>query len=341
MKKVIIPIIGLLVLLFLTPIILAKITNSNIDKKIVTIEKENRNIQIKEIDKEIGYLTSKRVFKVFYSKNSDIYPIKGVFLVTLNFKNLPSTKAIFNVEIEKFIPLSELKGYKFKVVSKDLKRFEIEGVDNSILEGLKAVIQKDKNYYKIEKFHLKSYSSKNIILKNLDIAGLVKNLELGIVNLDLKSSFFEMRFKKRYLFKGKNIKEHFETHLNSDGTYKLIDKFDAESIGFFNKSKYIGFGTAKSEFVWENYNVDWKFNWQVTEIDNSFVDGGELYLRGVVKALDLRKMNLVIDLNLSKTLFSKVTNPFDPQIVKTYFNGYKTTIKIDDKGIEVNGHRIQ
>ena len=38
MKKVIIPIIGLLVLLFLTPIILAKITNSNIDKKIAELE---------------------------------------------------------------------------------------------------------------------------------------------------------------------------------------------------------------------------------------------------------------------------------------------------------------
>ena len=52
MKKVIIPIIGLLVLLFLTPIILAKITNSNIDKKIVL--KSNNRIELSAKDYNKG-----------------------------------------------------------------------------------------------------------------------------------------------------------------------------------------------------------------------------------------------------------------------------------------------
>jgi hypothetical protein len=102
MKKILIPIIGLLVLIILTPIFLGKIANSNIDDKIKEFQKAG--IIINEESKEVSYLNTKRVFEVELNQDTNIKDwneykkfIKDAkFLVTLTFKNLPITKANFD-----------------------------------------------------------------------------------------------------------------------------------------------------------------------------------------------------------------------------------------------------
>ena len=97
MKKILIPIIGLLVLIILTPIILGKMANSNIDKKIEEFKKAG--IVIDEKSKNVSYLNTKRVFEVELNQNTNIKDWneykqiinKAKILVTLTYKNLPIT----------------------------------------------------------------------------------------------------------------------------------------------------------------------------------------------------------------------------------------------------------
>ena len=104
MKKLLIPIIGLLVLIFLTPVILGKMANSNIDKKIEKFKKEG--VKIVEVKKDISYLKSFREFKV-----DDV-------LVDLNFKNLPVTNAIFDIKYKDshmHVVLNNFKKFVFTI----------------------------------------------------------------------------------------------------------------------------------------------------------------------------------------------------------------------------------
>ena len=121
MKKILIPIIGLFVLILLTPYILGRVANSNIDDKLSNLK--SKTIKIEQISKDVSYLYSKRVFKVKIDKSYFEFPIKGDFLVTLTFKNLPITTAKFDVEIKRLKNFRELKGYRFSILTKDLKTF--------------------------------------------------------------------------------------------------------------------------------------------------------------------------------------------------------------------------
>jgi hypothetical protein len=131
MKKILIPIIGLLVLIILTPVILGKLSNSHIDAMIKNYQKNG--VKIKQIEKNIGYLSSKRVFDVVFDKNTKIKlykPYKNLlnkasFRVVLRFDNLPITSARFDIKSEGVVIKNKeyLKNLNIVLISKDLYNF--------------------------------------------------------------------------------------------------------------------------------------------------------------------------------------------------------------------------
>jgi hypothetical protein len=132
MKKILIPFLGLFVLILATPFILAKIMNSNIDERIVKFQKEG--YQIKEVKKEVGYLSTKREFLVSLNDRlKKIYGIDDVKAdVILSFKNLPVTTANFELKTNNL---------KFYLKTKDLKHFTIIDSKNHILKTDKMDIK--------------------------------------------------------------------------------------------------------------------------------------------------------------------------------------------------------
>ena len=338
MKKILIPIIGLFVLILLTPYILGRVANSNIDDKLSNLK--NKTIKIEQISKDVSYLYSKRVFKVKIDKSYFEFPIKGDFLVTLTFKNLPITTAKFDVEIKRLKNFRELKGYRFSILTKDLKTFNLKGIDNKVVKGLEGEFYK-KKYLTIKNFKIDFIKTDRFLFKKLVSKGEIKDFDLGLVDLNGTANYWELKLNRKVTLKGKNTTEHFETHLSPDKKYKIDDYIKSETFGIQKNDTLLGFANVKSDFKFNDFDIDWSFEWDTTEIFKTMVDGGEFNLKGRITSFQNDGIDVKIGLKLSDTLFKKVTNKFDPKIVKKYFNGYETTIKIDKKGIFINENRVQ
>ena len=197
MKKILIPLFGVLILVFLTPIILAKLANSNIDKYIATLQ--NKGIYIQNISKDISYLETYRKFRVNY------YGVD--MFVNLKFKNLPITTAKFDITLKNFIP-----NLKIHLITKDLKtiNFKIDDYKDFItIKDLKGIYKKPKLLC-----NAKEISMNNFVAQNIKLNANIKNLSLFLVD-------FNVSIEK--LNNYTNIKNNFKIHLYPNNTYFIDD----------------------------------------------------------------------------------------------------------------------
>jgi len=356
MKKILIPIFGLLFLILLTPFILAKLSNSNIDKKIIELKKNG--VFIKEINSDIGYLNSKRVFEVKFDKNTknfNNFINQADFIVTLTFKNLPITKANFDIKVKNVNILNKniLKGLEAHIVTKDFKTL------NYKIQNYKNLIELDDVYgiYKRGKYDKLVINSKKIsILKFLSMQNLtfnvvINNLELGLIDYYWKSKKWKIGYNDIVL-KGENSEENVTTHLYPNQKYKFEDIFLSDKIGIKLQSNYIAFANVDWKLIANNFSKDnfqnSEFNvsllWSDTEYQKALVGGGELkgnilLLSKIPKKLEDIKAN--ISLGFDKDLFERITKDFDPKEINKYFKNNKTHIEIENGEIKANGNRIQ
>jgi hypothetical protein len=343
MKKILIPIIGLLVLIILTPIFLGKIANSNIDDKIKEFQKAG--IIINEESKEVSYLNTKRVFEVELNQDTNIKDwneykkfIKDAkFLVTLTFKNLPITKANFDIEIKGIDAFNKtlLKGLNIHLVTKNFKSIDYKidnyNKDNIILNNVYGNIKIDK--YKTYIINAKNISTFFISLIDSKMKFIVKSLELSLVDVDLDIK--EIKLKDRFTINIKNLKEHFEVHLSGDKKYTINDISKIKSLSI---DKIVAFGDIDSNLSIKENNMNWLLKWNQTQL-NTIVDGGEIEAKGKISK-NIDDLDVDIDVSLSKSLYEKLSIKLNPDVLNRYFKDYKSHIKIN-KGIFVNGNRIQ
>jgi len=357
MKKILIPIIGLLVLIFLTPFILGRMANSNIDDKINELKQQG--MIIKEVSKDIGYLNTKREFKVILNRKfkNKTWQKYYKFIHTINaniilkFKNLPITKADMDIIGDIKILKTRLKNIKLHLVTKNFKDFEYQlvSIKDFKIENFKGVAHK-KKYTQID-MSAKTLDYKNLFTsQNNRLNGEIKDILLGLVDLDWQVEKWKFKHKSLEL-KGENSEENLTTHLLGDGKYILEDRFYSEKFGLKNRL----FSVAFSNFEWdlklekqkdsfENSNIDLNIKWVRTEYQKAIVDGGELSLKLNIlnpKLQNYDDLSLVLDLKLEKELFRRVTKDFNPVEVAKYFKDNKTHIEIKNGEILVNGNRIQ
>ena len=350
MKKILIPIIGLLVLIFLTPIILGKMANSNIDKKISELKKSG--IVIKEISKDVGYLNTKREFKVILNKNFQnktwqkynniVNHITAD--VVLKFKNLPVTKADMDILADVKILGNKIKNIKLNVITKNFKDFnyKIISIDDIVLNGVDGEIHKNK-YTQIVS-NIKKLESKDIKIYDTAIKSEIKDLYLAIGSINYNSKKWEIKHNKLNL-KAENSEENLSTHLLPNNDYIIKDKFKAEKFGILVGDIFVGFGYLKSDLE-INYQkkLTLKLKWSSTEYQKAIVDGGEVSLAIDIlnpKLTSFKDINLVADIKADKSLFNRVSKDFDPAIVNLYFKDYKSHIELKNGELRVNGNRIQ
>jgi len=356
MKKILIPIIGLLVLIFLTPVIIGKMANSNIDKKIEIFKKDG--IQIKEIKQDIGYINSKRVFEVIFNKKTkkfNKYINSAKFLVTLTFKNLPITKANFNVLVKNINVLNQniLEGLKFHVVTKDFKtmNYNVENYN-------KYIILKDVNgVYKRNKYDNLIINAKDIGIKNfIDINGvnlnfIIKDLGLGLVDYTAKIKTFSFSYKSINI-KGKSYSENVAVHLYPNQKYKFVDKFLADKMLIRFHNENIGISNVDWLFIGDNYKKDDLTNsdfnvsllWSDTEYQKMMLGGANLKVDMKVLSKQfntLKDIYLKASIELDKDLYQAITKNLNPEVLNKYFKNYKSNIVIKNGEIIVNGNRIQ
>jgi len=356
MKKILIPIIGLLVLIFLTPVILGKMANSNIDKKIEIFKKDG--IKIKELQKDMGYINSKRVFEVEFDKNTkkfNKYINKAKFLVTLTFKNLPITKANFDVEVKNINVLNQniLEGLKAHIVTKDFKTldYKIDDYQKEIkLINVNGV-------YKRAKYDTLEINSKKIEVFNLLHINdslfkiVIKDLELRLIDYKVNVKKWDFNYQKIAL-KGENSEENLTTHLYPNKIYKFEYKFLSDKLGIKIDNKFIAFGYVDNSIILDNVKkdslkdlkLDLSFLWSQTEYEKAIVGGGSIKLN--LKILSqmpttFNDINLESNINLDEDLFKRITKDFDPAVVNKYFKNYKSHIEIKNGEVIINGNRIQ
>ena len=361
MKKILIPIIGLLVLIILTPVIIGKMANSNIDTKIESFKKDG--IKITELKKEIGYLNSERVFEVTFDKDTknktwkvyNKYINDAKFLVTLKFKNLPVTKANFDVDT-KYISLFNqkyLQGLKAHITSKDFKTFDykIDDYNNTIqLIGLNGVYKNKK--YAYNNFNIKKLAIGDLLVSNDNKAQFViKDLNLGLVDYDWKSKDWNIKYNNINI-KGKNTEENVSIHLSPKNLYTIDDKILSDKLGVKIDNQIVGVTYFDWSLKAQNFKKDnlkdTKINlgvlWSETEYQKVIVGGGELKLEAKILTpmpKNLNDINLDTKIRFDKDLFQTITKDFDPAVVNKYFKNYTSHIEIKNGEILVNGNRIQ
>jgi len=360
MKKILIPIIGLLVLIILTPIILGKMANSNIDKKIENFKKDG--IKITEINSDIGYLNTKRVFEVTFDKDTknktwQVYHKlinQAKFLVSLSFKNLPITKANFDVKVEyiKAFNQNYLKGLQTHITSKDFKTFEYKIDDyNKILKlvGFNGLYKNSK--YAVNDFKIKNLGVGDFLTSEDNIVHLVvKDLNLGLVDYYWKSKKWNVKYGN-LIIKGDNTEENLSTHLSPQHLYTLNDKVLSDKLGVSINNQVI----AVSYFDWnlkfkdfkenslKNSKLDLALLWSETEYQKALVGGGEIKLQATFLSeipQTLNDIELNATVRFDKDLFTRVTKDFDPAMVNKYFKNYTSQIEIKNGKIKINGNRI-
>ena len=355
MKKILIPIIGLLVLILLTPFILGKMANSNIDKKIEQLRKSGINIQ--EINKNISYLDSQREYKILLNKHTNNKEWKKINKIVksvsiklkLKFRNLPITTADMDIVSNIHIANLYLKNIKIHLTTKNFKDFQYKvlSIENFKIKNFTGVIHKKKYTYidtNIETFNYKHLFSS----QNNKINGEIKDIFLGLVDFNWLGEKWNFKYNSLEL-KGENSEENLTTHLLPDGKYSIEDKFSAEKFGIKNRLFYIAFGgfdwdlKFSKQNGFKNSNFDLNVTWDKTEYQKALVDGGKMVLKVKILNPALKTYNdleLNMDLSLDETLFSRVMKTFDPKIVNKYFKNNKTHIEIKNGEIRVNGNRI-
>ena len=360
MKKFLIPIIGLLVLIFLTPIILGRMANSNIDTKIETFKKDG--IKIKEIKKDIGYLNTNRIFEVTFDKDTKNKTWKvyhkivdsAKFIITLKFKNLPVTKANFDVKIKyiKMLNKDYFKDSEFNVISKDFKHFKYQFKDYVsknpfvILKGLNGEFIKDR--YDNLKIDADFIKFKEFVYNKLKLNITTKDLGLYLVDINSKAKNYTI-YLNEYYTKFENIEENLTTHLLEDKTYKFEYRFNADKMGVFKLDNNVVIGFAYPDFVLNGVfknnkrDLNISFLWSETEYKKAIVGGGSI--KGDIQfekyPKSLKDINGKIVIKLDKDVFLRITSPFNPEVVNKYFKDYKSHIEIKNGEILVNGNRIQ
>jgi len=332
MKKILIPIIGLLVLIILTPLILSNIMNSNIDKKIANFQ--NEGIKIKEVKKDISYLTSKRVFEVELNNNTKLPAWQAQklinelkFKVVLTFKNLPITTANFDVENNNF---------KLHLLTKNMKKFDVIGESPFI---------KFNGVYHKSKFDTFSFNITDILgykTKNLKVSGKIKDLALYLGSLDIKGDEVSNND-----FKILDFIYKLDIHLKPDNKYFVNENIYAKKIGLKIQNQKIAFEDLNETTHLFNTDIKNKITdgnstitFTKTEIQNKIADGAEIKINFTNLSQNLNKLYLTLDAKFSKSLFEKLTLNLDPKKVKEYFNNYSTHIEIKDKKVFINGHRV-
>jgi len=360
MKKFLIPIIGLLVLIFLTPVILGKIANSNIDTKIETFKKDG--IKIKEIKKDIGYLNTNRIFEVTFDKDTknktwkvyNKYINDAKFLVTLKFKNLPITKAKFDIDTKYISILNKkyLQGLKAHIISKDFKTFDykIDDYNKDIkLIGVKGVYKNKKyayNNFDIKLLQIASFKSEENKAKFI-----IKDLSLGLIDYDWISKNWSFT-SNNIEIKGKNTEENVSIHLNANNLYSVDDKILSDKLGVKINNQIISvayFDLAlkidkfKKDSL-KNSDINLTILWSETEYQKAVVGGGEIKLKAkILNDLPQKLDDIMLDstIRFDKDLFTRVTKDFDPAMINRYFKDYKSHIEIKNGEILINGNRIQ
>jgi hypothetical protein len=330
MKKLLIPVIGLLVLILITPVILSKLMNSNIDKKIANLQKQG--YQIKEVKKDIGYISTKREFEVTLNdKLKQKYHINALKAdVVLSFKNLPVTTANFDVEYQKLKLFNQeiLDGYKFHLKTKNLKHFKLIG-DDYKQDGLN-IIGLNGNVI-IDKFITKEINVKNISYKdnlNIDNLKLIFTLQ-SYEPLTFEGEYNLTKFSFKYQdieVKAENAGEKFKNYFNKE--YKFSDKFKAEKFGVLIQNRKYAVSNWQGDFN-ANYDknltkakIDTNFEFTQSQIENKILDGADFNISARFK----RPADLFADVKIrfDKDLFTTITNQLDPAVVKKYFKNHKT-----------------
>ena len=358
MKKVV---LGLVVLILLTPFIIAKIANSNIDEKIRNFQQ--MGINIKEVKKDIGYLSTQRIFEVEFNQNTNqknwnLYKKlidKTKFEVTLNFKNLPITKAVFDLKIHQLVinNINFLNGLEIHIESKDFKKFDYF-VKDYITD--KVVVEKVKGHFVNKKYSLNNVKMGYIetplfVISNGQIDSNVKDLNLGIMEVNGSADKWELIFDDIKLM-GKNSNETFKVKLKSNNKYFVEDIFKSKAIGVEIDYKRAAIADVVSDFHIKGLGTDlvggkllWNLKWNNSEIKKVIVDGGELnvsadILTNILESDFVDNNKILMDLFLEDNLFKKITNKLDPQDVKKYFNNHRMHIELN-KEVFINGNRIQ
>ena len=317
MKKILIPFIGLFVLILLTPIILSKIMNSNIDKKIAKLKEEG--YKIKEIKKDISYLSTKREFEVLVNEKVAKLDFNISANVVLSFKNLPSTTANFDVKLNNI-----LKGYHFYLKTKDLKHFNLVSEDYS-QDGI--VINSLKGKILAKKFVTTDIVVKNIQYKdNLKIDNLKLLFTLKSKNpLSFEGEYNLSKFNFKYQdieIKAVNAGEKFSNGFYKE--YKFKDKFFADKFGVkFNNQKYAvsklkGDLNITYDRDFSNEKISTKFEFLESQIDNKLLDGAKFDIYA-----DMLKQFLDVKIDFDKDLYQTIINQLDPKLVKKYFKNQK------------------
>jgi len=358
MKKILIPIIGLLVLVFLTPMILANLANSNIDKKIETFKKDG--IKIVELKKDIGYLNTTRVFEVTFDKDThfkswSVYQkiIKGgKFIVTLKFRNLPVTTANFDITT-KYIKSKDnkeyLKGLHFFITSKDFKTFKFKFLDYKSLEpsftivkNLQMVLKKGKYYQLFVSGDMLQIA--NSRYKDFNTNIIIKDLPLYLVDYNLNT--------KQYLdigaynIKATNIEENLTTHLYPNDIYKFEYKSKSKLLKITQKAPLVSFidlyidlkGNQNSKKGFFNLNIKWKN----TLYKNETLDGGDIKANiSYIRLKDINTYNGEVNITFDKGLFEKISSMVSPDFIETNFINNRLPIEIKNGELLINGNRIQ
>jgi hypothetical protein len=361
MKKLLIPIIGLLVLIFLTPVIIGKMANSNIDKKIEMFKKDG--IKITEVKKDIGYLTTNRVFEVTFDKDTKNKTWKvynkvinqAKFQVNLTFKNLPITTAKFDVNTKYVNILNHnyLQGLKAYITSKDFKTFNYKIYDyNKLIKiiGLNGTYENKK--YAYNNFNIKKLAIGNLLVSNDNKAKfIVKDLNLGLVDYNWKSKNWNIKYGNINI-KGENTEENLSTHLMPNNFYNIDDKVLSDKLGVDINGQVVAVTYFDWNLNFKNFKKDSLKNsdltlsvlWSETEYHKVVVGGGEIKIKAhILQEIPqtLNDVNLDATIRFDKDLFQTITKDFDPAVVNKYFKNYTSHIEIKNGELLINGNRVQ
>ena len=349
MKKILIPIFGLLVLILLTPVILSKLANSNIDKKIEKLK--NNGIQIEEISKNITYLDSNRKFKILLSSDSNNSTWKKYhqflknanFIVDLKFRNLPVTKADMQVLATLDFGNFKLQDIKLHIITKNFKDFEYQllSIKDFIIEDFNGTIHK-KKYLKLQTTTKVFNYPEFFYSKENYIDGEIKDILLGLANLNWHGKEWKIKYDK-FVLSGLNSEENLTTHLLGTGKYLLEDRFFTKSL----RLDIYDFKIVLKNFNWnlklnkdKTTDVVINMNWNKSKYQNAIVSGGKIEIR-ITNIESYKDFNLDANIKLDNSLFKRISKDLNPKFVNKYLTNGTSNIKIKNGEIKINGNRIQ
>ena len=253
MKKLSIVFLGLLALIVATPYIFSNISNSKIDSQVLTLN-QNDLVSVKEIKNDIGYLDTKRDFKVIitdksfpnnkaFQKNYAPFLKKLVFNVNIGFRNLPITKVSAVAKLDKII-LNNMSNREITdvnnilkdkiiahLVTSDFKHFNIkfndivlDSLGNKLkLSGIETKLQISQHSF------AEQTNISNVLLETVQGDKIsVKNLSINEQNKDnMKQHKFQMiikNFDAKILLNNYSAQKQYMTLLLKDFSFNSSSK---------------------------------------------------------------------------------------------------------------------